>query len=1190
MQEIIKRILEGNFDYESGSLDFSCTKLELSLPKGSVYEGSFHILSQPGQFTNGYISTSDMRMECLTPDFAGDEVEIFYCFHGENMEEGDVIKGAFSVISNHGEYYLPFVVSIEHTVLNSSIGPIKNLFHFANLAKTNWPEALNLFYSSEFERVFVGSDAHYYDAYRALSAHPKNQQNMEEFLMQVNKKQQVQFAVEEERLMLNLAVSGNPYAVTELELSIVRNGWGYTFLNIECEGEFVFTEKEFLSDDDFLGNRCSLPVYVDGSLCRTGNNFGKIHLYNSYVSFEIPVMVKVGEGAAKQGELEKKRLIVQLMKFYQAFRMKKISTGTWLKETGKLVEQLVAMDEKDIAARLFQAQMMITEERKNEAGWLLDYAAERMEQEGMEESELWAYYLYLTTLLHRDEKYVNQVAANVERIFTQNRSRWRVAWLLLYLSEEYNKSSSAKWLFLERQFSHGCTSPVIYIEALHLMNNNPTLLRRLENFELQVLYFGAKQEVLSAEAIEQLLYLSGRTKEYSFVLQNILELLYQKKQDVRILQEICTLLIKGGKTGEKYFSWYQKGVDAQLRITNLYEYYMLSMNRNEVSELPKTLLMYFSYQNNLDYEHSAFLYHYVWQHKEEYGDLFENYRLKIERFVAEQIQREHINRQLAGLYRELLSPTMVTEQTAEHLSRLLFAHLICVQDKRMHKVIVYQPGNLLPAEYNLQNGCVWVSLYGSEYTIAFEDAWGNRFTKSVEYTLEKLMMPGKYLRFLEHYVKNCFGLDVYLCTNDRNESELSQEKKERYARMAASRYVAKDIKQQIHMKLLQYYYDMDDMRSLDEYLENIPSDELTMEERGKVLRYMVLRGKYRTAYKWIQRYEPYFTDAKTLMRLSSGMIQQMGFVEDTVLLAAALHAFRKGKYDSNILEYLARYYNGMSKDMRDIWKTAQSFEVDCYGLSERILVQMLYSGAFVGEKMEIFCYYVSQGGRQEVEEAVLAQCSYEYFVKEKLTESYVFQKIRQAYLRGEEVQKICKLAFLKYYAENKEQIQEEIQPLLETFLVEMLNEKIHLNFFREFKGMEHLLKCMEDKTIIEYRAALGGRARIHYVVLHDNGEAQDYLSEYMHDIYGGVCFKEFVLFFGETLQYYIMEETDAGAQLTESGTLQKSDVNNEAANSKYEMINDMVISKSLQDYDTLDKLLEEYYRREFFNEQLFYLE
>ncbi|MBE5883711.1 MAG: hypothetical protein E7291_04765 [Lachnospiraceae bacterium] len=1191
MQEIIERILEGNFDYENGSLDFSCVKIEITMPQGSIYEGSFHITSSPGSLTEGHVYCSDIRMECTNPEFSGNDVEIYYCFHGEYMEEGDVVKGAFCVVSNQGEYYLPYVVSIEHTVLKSSIGNIKNLFHFANLAKSNWAEALHLFYSSEFTRVFAGNDGSYYDSYRALSAYPGNEQNMEEFLIQINKKQKVEFFAEESQINLDMHVADNPYAVTETELNIVRNGWGYTALHVECEGDFVFTEKEVLSDDEFLGNHCRLPIYIDTTMCRHGKNFGMIYIYNSYVSLEIPVIVRLGDNlVGRHSEWKRKRTIVQMMDLYQAFRMKKISTNTWLKETGKLIDGLVAIDEKDVEARLFQAQLLITEARYNEAGWLLDHSADLLEQQEEKDSALWAYYLYLTTLIHREEDYVNQIAAKVENIYRRNKESWRVAWLLLYLSEEYNKSAAAKWNFLEKQFYYGCSSPILYIEALNLVNSNPSLLRRLDGFEMQVLWYGAKQETVSAGVVEQLLYLTGRVKSYSNVLKNILIRLYEKKADTRVLQEICALLIKGGKSGRQYFTWYQKGVEAQLRITNLYEYYMMSIDMNPAQILPKMVLMYFSYQNNLDYEHCAFLYHYMWLHRNEYSDLYYNYRPKLERFVAEQVQREHINRYLSVLYQDILTPGIVTQQTAGPLSRLVFAHQIHVEDTRFQKVIVYQPGNLHPAEYSLQGGNAWVSLYGNEYTIAFEDAWGNRFVKNVEYVLEKLMMPSKYIKMLARYVKDSLELDIYLCTNEREDGDMSEEVKERYVRVVNSPYADNTLKRDICLKLLKFYYDGDDMRALDDYLEQISPDSLSMDDRSQVLRYMVLRGKCDAAFSWIGQYGPYFVDAKTLMRLINEMIRNYDYVEQPVLLAAAVYAFKKGKYDSTILKYLSKHYMGMSKDMRDIWKASNSFDVNCYELCERMLIQMLYSGAFVGEKMDILRYYVSQGAKQEVEEAVLAQCSYEYFVHEKLTEGYIFQEIYYAYQRGEAIQKVCKLAFLKYYAENPSQLTNELQALAWEFLEEMMRERIHLNFFREYKNMDLLIREMSDKTIIEYKAHPRGRARIHYVILHENGEAEEYRSEYMQEVYGGVCFKEFVLFFGESLQYYIMEELDGVEQLTESGNLQKSDIIGASVGSKYEMINDMVISKNLQDYDTLDELLEEYYRREFLNQQLFVLE
>ena len=186
--------------------------------------------------------------------------------------------------------------------------------------------------------------------------------------------------------------------------------------------------------------------------------------------------------------------------------------------------------------------------------------------------------------------------------------------------------------------------------------------------------------------------------------------------------------------------------------------------------------------------------------------------------------------------------------------------------------------------------------------------------------------------------------------------------------------------------------------------------------------------------------------------------------------------------------------------------------------------------------------------------------------------------------------RVCKLACLKYYAENKAEYSEEMMQCIAGWMEELMADKVHLNFMKDLKEFAYLTTEIADKTIIEYKTRPGNRARIHYVVLRENGEAEKYLSEYMRDVCSGVCFKEFVLFFGETLQYYIMEEDGETEQLTESGNVQKSDIRNDSDSSKYDLINDMVISKTLQDYDTLDGLLEEYYRKEYYGEQLFTLQ
>lgn len=571
-------------------------------------------------------------------------------------------------------------------------------------------------------------------------------------------------------------------------------------------------------------------------------------------------------------------------------------------------------------------------------------------------------------------------------------------------------------------------------------------------------------------------------------------------------------MIKGGKTGTDAFGWYEKGVESHLRITNLYEYYMASTDMDSVTELPKVILMYFSFQNNLDYEHSAFLYAYLLKHRAEYEELYEHYEPRIERFVIDQIQKQHINRHLAVLYQGFLTPAIVTETMAKPLSRLLFAHLVRVEDNRIRKVIVGQPGNLKMTETLLQNGIAWVAIYGNDYTIAFEDAYGNRFLKNVEYTLEKLLVPGKYLRLLEHYVPDTVELDLYFAQNDRGEEAMPSAKLMRMARLAASDAVEPKLRHKIAVELAQAYFDADDVQALDEYLQEFDGEHLTVEQRETVLRFLILRGNYEKAYQWIERYTPYFAEAKILLRLTDALISQSVHDGEPALYAAALSVFRRGKYNGNVLEYLSHYVQGTTKELRDIWKAARSFEVDCYELSEKILVQMLFSGAFVGERLDIFRYYVSQGAGQEIEEAVLIQSSYDYFCREKLTEEYIFHEIRNCYLRGEETQRICKLAYLKFYAENRDRLEREDELLIRDFLQEMMKEHIHLNFFREYKDCLPELQELKDKTIVEYHTRGGVRARIHYVMLHENGQAEDYLSEYMQEVYSGVFSKSLCSF------------------------------------------------------------------------------
>lgn len=1184
MQNAIERILEGNFNNDVHSLDFSSPVIEITLQEGESYEGSFTIYGPENELTEGTVSSSRLKMSCMVEQFSGQVAEVPYFFDASGMAEGDNLKGEFRIISNQGEYFIPYDVSIVEATLESGLGNIKNLFHFANLARTNWEEAVSLFYSKDFYRVFSGVDSQYYTVYKGLVGSGQREQNIEEFLLEIKKKQKVEFLLEEAEIRID-----NPSDMVESRLVINRNGWGYSELFLEVDGDFIILEKEIIRDDDFLGNCCRLPFYISKERLHDGKNYGTIRLYNPYVSLTASIVVVNKPPTTKIIGIrrQKRHSIMEMMQYYEAFRTRKISSTSWMKETEVLLGKLVEMDDHDVALKLFQVQLLVTQERYNEAQWFLKQADEAMD--GEFDPTLYCYYLYLTTLIDRQEAYIDEVAEQVERIFTQNSDNWRIAWLLLYLSEDYSKSPSKKWIILEEQFKQGCSSPVLYIEAWNLIMANPTILMRLGEAEIQVLSYAAKKELLTSGVIEQIVYLTGKQKGYSYRLFTILRACYRAHPSDDVLQAICTMLIKGNITDERAFLWYEKGIEKELRITRLYEYYMMSIKMDESRTIPKIVLMYFAFDSNLDSLHNSFLYAYVYKNKAQYPELYESYKEQIERFVVFQILKGRNNQHLAYLYKNLITPVMITPETANGLVSVLFVHRLKVERDDVRRVILIYEKECQEVSYPILGQEAYIPVYSADCRLLLEDKHGNRYCRQEEYSLERLMVPDKLATMIAPYTGENVHFDLWLCERGKELAAISEDNVEHMKRITKSDQVVEGVQKDIRMKLLHYYYDHDRMKDLDEYLEDLLPEMVESNCFAEIVRMMVMRGMYEKAYDWIKLRQGEGIEAKIIVRLCSRLLTMEEMMQDSTMTTLTFAAFRAGKYDENVLKYLCRFFQGTSREMRDIWRAAEGFGVDTYELSERILIQMLYTGAFVGEKTEIFKRYISGGAKVSVELAFLAQCAYDYFVNDKITDKFIIEDMQRVIDRQEELPFVCKLAYTKYYAENKKMIDETVSQWILVFLREILAQNKYFPYFKEYTDNIAFMRQFMDKTMLQYHVKEGSRAMIHYLIERDGQLNGEYEKEEMQDMFHGVCVKQYILFFGERLQYYITEVDGDKEQLTESGTLSHVDTGLEQAENKYSLLNDIATGRNLHDYDTMEKLINEYFEQDYYVKEIFHM-
>lgn len=1182
MREIADKLVNGFFEYDCGKLVFSVPKIDEAVVPGQLFEGSFEVKSKNDAHVSGSIYTSSMRLVCRTDHFEESEKKIEYVFDSTGLEAGDVIKGDIQVVSSAGEYYIPFVFSVVHSTIESSLGSVRNLFHFTNQAQLNWEEAVNLFYSPGFIQVFDGNDHIHLEKYLGFIKGPRSEKAVDEFLVSINKKQPVQYSLDR-----SVYEFRDVLEQMRCEILIHKSTWGYVNLTLSSDADFIKLEKTSVTDHDFLGNEYKMVFYLDVDCFHEGNNFGKITISGGLSDQTITIVASRRKNKASKRieRREKNQLTCKLMRRYLAFRLRQINVSTWVRESTKIVERLNAIDDKNPLSRLFQAQLLLVEERYNEANWILEHVESEMNIHTTDYAT-YCYYLYLTTLYRREEDYVNQIATQVNSIYEQNKHNPMILWTLLYLDEELASHAQKRLSAIEERFENKCNSPILYMEAYNCYVSNPALLNKLGDFELHVLWLPIKNKKLDQEVLRQIVYLALKQKNVSAELMRVLFAIYDIYQDEELVNAICTLLIKADERDEKYFVWYKRGVEADLRITRLYEYYMYSIPLSYSETLPKQIFMYFGYSNELDYVRMSFLYANLINHKNELSELYEQNKDQIMVFAAMQIEKEHVNRHLAEIYRDVLYAELIKPDMAAHLSKIIFANELFVFEEDIAKVIVLEEQFEDEEVYEVVDSFAYPCIYTDDCTIFLEDKSGSRVLLDKSRLL-KLMNESLYIPMIKDFVNSNLRFTAFLVEGKRHYVVVNEANAELCRELVDSNLVRESYKRDIRLALLHYYYDNDIISTLDEFLYSIDAKVLDSKDRAELINFYVRRSMYEEAYELMTIYGVEEVSAKTCVKVCSQMVESKDGLYDPMLCKLCYYSFRNGKHDSQTLKYLAENFNGLTKELRDLWKAAVQFDIDCFSLSEKLVIQMLYTRTSVGEKEEIFEHYLSLGASSKVELAYLSYMAFDYFAKERLTDDSVFEHLVDNYRLGEKLNDACKLALLKYYAEERTDYSERIKDMLIVFLKEYMHRNMYFRFFSSYINLLPELSAFEDKAIIEYRTNPANRVVIHYILEDSTGSEDSYKTEEMRNMFGGVFSREFVLFFGENLQYYITEEKGNTEQLTVSDSVSISESATIDSESRYSMLNDMVVSKTLQDDETLMKLMEEYVEADHLATQLF---
>ena len=1180
MRARIGQIAAGRFNGTKPILAFSEETIDLSVIEGRSEAGSFVIESTNQIKICGIVYSTNPRMECLNPHFEGEKVRIRYQFNSKGLTEGDTCEGKFVIVCNQIEYSLSFCARITRLYAEASTGAVKSLDDFTRLAASNWDEAYHLFYNRNFLNTIPYDNVYERLTYEGFACARPSGQNMEEFLIGVNKKQPVSISVDksEEIFMASKEPQSGCFTIT-------KDNWGYTEIRLRTDCEFIKLSKPVLTLDDFIGKTYLYEYIIDASAMHAGRNFGRIYIDGVYQSFTIDITagVRDDDGSISDIAVTKdiKECMVGIMELYTSFRLKRIVTGVWANETISILNHLHALMPDEHMYELMKAQAFIINRQRQEAKWILD---DFKHSNPDKKAPIWGYYLYLMTLLEREPSYVDNMTHEVELIFYENPDSVLLFWVLLFLRDQYFDDSAGKLKDIKYWVLRGCSSPYLYIEAYYLISQDPYLIKELSVFELRILSWAVKKKALTKElagAIFEAVDLAGGFDNRVY---ELLTAAYEICPEAEYVGIICSYLIKGHKNDTCFHKWFELGIENKLRLTGLYESYLLTMNDRQISPVPKVIQMYFSFDNKLPYRKLAVLYNNIIAAKETEPEVYHKYRKAMGRFAMDQAQLRHIDDNLAVLYDDMLELGFINEELSAAFSDIIYTHKLIVFDKRIVRAIIYQNEMKEPQIVPVTDQCAYFELFSNDYVILFEDSRGYRYVKSISYRLQRLMDAEKYL-------DRCISLSPdrpqYIVShfkNVRDYSDFTKDDLKLFKPVFYSESFSDSYKAVMGYRILKYCQLHDYEDYVRPFLQSINFDTLQKDARKYLIDMLVSNRLYEKAYDMAMEYGIDMLAAASKVVLCENALK-VQHVDDDFMVQLAISAFKTGKYSDLVLKYLCENYTGPTDELINLWHAADKFSISSMKLDERILEQGIYTQIEPEKISDIFMEYYKRAGNEKLILAYISLVAHGYLHSGGCKADFIFDIIEKRFIGNRTLNDACQLALLKYFAEKTDITQAELE-IEDTLLKYYIYNNMYFDFFArlDYRLLEKYF--LYDKAFLQYESTPGTHVVLHYS---RDEDGEEFNSEDMVEMYDGIYVKTFVIFFGELIRYYITEEHDNSIEVKESNRLTCNNIPGDNDHSRYNLINEMIISDTLSDETTLKSNIDEYKRLDAATKQLFKL-
>lgn len=745
MKNKIKQFSKGEFTIFTPDIVFPETHIQFCVGEGEVYQGSFSIENRKDGNIRGLVYPSSFRMRCLEQGFDGSPVKIHFTYDSTGLQPGDIEHGKFTIVCNGGEYDLSFTAVIEKPFIMTSYGKVQSLVDFRKLAMKDFEEARRLFRTRQFYDVLKYEEKRIKNLYDNMRRWSLDEQALEEFLVAIKQK---------EKIFLTLSAGKREYSnVLEDKkdwIEITKNTWGFLPIRLKTVGEFLKVKQTEITTDDFVGSIYRIEYLVKKEYLHAGYNYGKIQVETPYETLEIDIdvhqYVTHDEKHAIRGMIAK-----QGLKEYLACISGRQDVNSWVDTAIERVKQLREIDPENEYYTLLQAHIYLRGRREEEAKWILENGNFGKFAIGRK-AELNAYYLFLTALLKKDAASITYALDELNRLYIKHPYSWQLLCMIINLEPKY-RNYADRLRVLERQFFNGSNQVLLYAEAYLCYQENVPLLRKMDSFEIQILNFAAKYKIITRELAIRAAELIMQQKNYNVKFVRILERIYTMYDEPVVLQALCTQLIKGNCMGGNYFNWYEKAVEQELKIAQLYEYYMMSVDENCVKKaFPRIIYLYFMHGIHLDYKKTALLYENILSYEDPESEIYKHYKEEMEPFARKQLLKRRINGSLRVLYNRFFHEQNMSLEEQDAMYDVCHMYHVTTKKQDMKYVLVIEKDGSVRQRVAYGEDGATVYLYDKESRIVWEGNDGVHYMDSIPYDAVRMFYEMRYMELCKYRI------------------------------------------------------------------------------------------------------------------------------------------------------------------------------------------------------------------------------------------------------------------------------------------------------------------------------------------------------------------------------------------------------------------------------------------------------